>query len=75
MFRSYGSGLAVGVESFLAVGASVAGGCTLTETGEVQTAATITWFDIHDVPIRTDTIEFSSVLTSTPFLNLPRGCW
>jgi hypothetical protein len=54
--------------------AFITGGC-LTETGEVQTAGTITWVDIHDVPIRTDTIEFSSVLTSTPFLNLPRGCW
>ena len=66
MFRSYGSGLAVGVESFLAVGASVAGGCTLTETGEVQTAITITRLGVGGATLRTDTIEFVSDTDAVP---------
>jgi hypothetical protein len=50
---------------------SVTGGCKLTETGEVQTAGTITWLGGGDCPpdcttVRTDTVEFVSDTDAVP---------
>jgi hypothetical protein len=66
------------------------GTCSLTETGGVQTAGTITWFGpggVSDV-LRTDTIQFASdttevpepaswllVLTGLPLVGLRRFFW
>jgi hypothetical protein len=43
-------------------------GCSLTETGAVQTAGTITWLGAGGATdtVRTDTIEFASNITDVP---------